>query len=110
MTHWDRFFDDKIRELSRCRVVVDVGGGKPFQKHLTVYRNLFTGRYVSVDFTKNFDPTVVGDAHNLPIRSNVVDGLICKAVLEHVYSPERVVSELYRIGRRNSKVLIYVPF
>ncbi|OGV94530.1 hypothetical protein A3A66_00710 [Microgenomates group bacterium RIFCSPLOWO2_01_FULL_46_13] len=111
MTQWDRFFDDKIRELSRCRVVVDVGGGRPFQKHLSRYRSLFRKvDYVSVDFVHTYRPTVVGNIHALPIRSEIANGLICKAVLEHVYSPETVVAELYRVGKKKSKLLVYVPF
>jgi SAM-dependent methyltransferase/uncharacterized protein YbaR (Trm112 family) len=53
---------------------------------------------------------LVGDGLRLPIRSNSVDGIINTGVLEHVESPERMVSEIFRVLRPRGEVYIEVPF
>jgi SAM-dependent methyltransferase len=53
---------------------------------------------------------LVGDGLRLPIRSDSVDGIINTGVLEHVESPERMVSEIYRILRPKGEVYVEVPF
>jgi len=32
MTEWDKFFDEKIKLIAKSKVILDAGGGGPFQK------------------------------------------------------------------------------
>jgi ubiquinone/menaquinone biosynthesis C-methylase UbiE len=111
MDNLGTFINKKMKALASEELIIDVGGGKPFQKQMKQYKDLFEDKkYFSVDYEYHYRPTVVGDAHQLPIKSNSVKAVVCKAVLEHVPNPRRVVDELYRISRKGGKVLVYVPF
>lgn len=41
MTDWEKFFEQKIKEIAEAKEVLDVGGGKKFQKSLSSYQELF---------------------------------------------------------------------
>lgn len=111
MTKWEKFFDQKIKEIAKEKVVFDVGGGTRFQKALADYKYDFVDcDYKTIDINPEYRPDIVADAHNLPINSGAADGVICKSVLEHVKNPFRVVDEIWRILRPGGKCFITVPF
>jgi len=55
---------------------------------------------------KNF---VLADAHCLPFRSDVFDKIFLMAILEHLESPGRCVTEVKRVGKMNVEVEILIP-
>ena len=52
----------------------------------------------------------VSDAHYLPFKSNSFDAVWIQAVLEHVLEPEKVVSEIHRVLKRDGYVYAETPF
>jgi len=111
MSRWDDFFDRAMREISKEKVVRDVGGAKPFHKDMAKYGELFAGcDYKTVDIDPDAKPDIVGDIHNLDIPDGSVDAVICRSVLEHVENPIKAVSELRRILRDGGKIYASVPF
>ncbi len=87
------------RELERTlrgttvRTVLDVGGAAGLR-----YRGLITStRYWTIDVQTTLRPSLVGDAHHLPIADGSVDLVLCIQVLEHCIRPDAVVRELFRI-------------
>ena len=110
MTNWELFFDQKIKEVAKGKVIWDIGGGFGFQKQLAPYKQYFSGEYKTLDINEDLRPDVVADAHNLPILDNSADGVISNSVLEHMRNPFQAVSEMYRILRPGGKVFAYVPF
>lgn len=111
MTPWNKFFDEKIREIAKSDYILDVGGGIKFGKGLQEYAKLFSGKkYVTLDKEPTYRPDLVGDIHHIPLADSSVDAVICKAVLEHVEEPHRAVGEIYRILKSEGKALFYLPF
>jgi ubiquinone/menaquinone biosynthesis C-methylase UbiE/uncharacterized protein YbaR (Trm112 family) len=53
---------------------------------------------------------VCGDAEQLPIKSGYFDVVIISDVLEHVLSPERVVEQLLRICRPDTRLIVHIPW
>lgn len=51
----------------------------------------------------------IGDAVNLPFQSNFFVTVFCLEVLEHVDNPEKVLSEIKRVLKKNGDVVILVP-
>ena len=45
-------------------------------------------------------PFIVGDVERLPFKSNSVDFLIARNILEHIVNVEQFFSELTRVSRR----------
>ena len=52
----------------------------------------------------------VADTHNIPLPSNIFDGVVIQAVLEHVLEPKIVVSEIYRLLKDNGLIYSETPF
>jgi ubiquinone/menaquinone biosynthesis C-methylase UbiE len=111
MTDWEKFFEQKIKEIAEAKEVLDVGGGKKFQKSLSSYQELFKDcHYQTLDNVAEYEPDILGDITNIPLKDGEVDAVICKAVLEHVANPFLAVSEIHRILKPAGKCLGYVPF
>lgn len=49
---------------------------------------------------------VVGDAHNLPFKTNTFDLVVCSETIEHVVEPERVLHEIARVLKPTGRALI----
>jgi len=111
MTKWEKFFEDKIREIADEKNILDIGGGFRFQKGLEKYQNLFKdSNYQTLDVEEEYNPDIVGDIQDLPLEDESLDAIICKAVLEHVPEPQKAVLEIYRVLRVGGKCFVYVPF
>lgn len=80
--------------------ILSVGGG-PKREH-PVLINLNIGTFRNVD--------IVGDAHKLPIKSGVLDGIVCNAVLEHCKHPWDVASEFRKALRPGGYLFAETPF
>jgi predicted SAM-dependent methyltransferase/uncharacterized protein YbaR (Trm112 family) len=76
-------------------------GGGPTRAYSQLV-NVNIGPFPNVD--------VVADAHLLPYCDNVVDGIHCEAVLEHLRHPEQAIREMYRVLKPGKKVYVCTPF
>lgn len=65
---------------------------------------------INIDIYAFDEVDIVADGTDLPINSNSVDLIICTAMLEHIAAPEKVVSEMYRILKKNGEIICVLPF
>lgn len=89
--------------------VLIVGGGTIGQGMEPFYEDV---RIELVSFDIYASPFVqfIADAHRIPLPDESFDAVIVQAVLEHVLVPDKVVSEIYRILKRNGVVYAETPF
>jgi SAM-dependent methyltransferase len=73
----------------------------PIPAHITLH-NVDISYYPHVD--------LVADGQELPIKSESVDGVLLKNVLEHVEYPERILAEVKRILKPGGILYIKNPF
>jgi SAM-dependent methyltransferase len=107
---YKQFVDEKVGLMSKAELIIDIGGGSPFQKWLQEYRPLFAGTtYKTMDYDADTNPDIVGDIHNLPFKDTSIDAIICAHVLEHVRDPIRAVAEMYRVLKPKGMLFLYVP-
>ena len=108
---YEKFFEEKLKELAKEDRVIDIGGGEPFQKGMAPYKRLFEGKkFETLEPAPELNPDIVGDIHNLPIKDNSIPAIICKSVLEHLEDPKKAVEELYRVLKPGGKALVYTHF
>ena len=50
------------------------------------------------------------DGHSFPFADASFDAILCNQVLEHVFNPDRFLSEIARVLRPGGKLLLTVPF
>lgn len=90
--------------------LLDVGcGTKP-------YRELFaTGDYVGLDIDSERTRELnVADVYynglTFPFADHTFDSVLCSQVLEHVFNPEALLSEIHRVLVPGGKLLLTAPF
>lgn len=106
-----RFFEEKLKELAQCERILDVGGGRPFQKRMAPYQGWFKGKtYETLDISPEYQPTIVGDVHDMPLPAESVDAILSLSVLEHLHDPARAMEEMRRVLKNGGKILLYTHF
>lgn len=105
----DEFYFRHVPALPPNSHVLDLGGNKVRKRGQfdieeynlnVIYANLFTGK----------QPDVQADAAHLPFNDNQFDAVICAELLEHIFSPQTVLHEVYRVLNIQGVLLISVPF
>lgn len=107
---YKKFIDEKIAEIAKRKIVLDVGGGERFTKWLFEYRELFKNcDYKTMDYDNTTGADVVGDIHEIPLVNESIDAIICSSVLEHVESPTLAMKEMHRILKKGGVLFVHVP-
>lgn len=107
---YKKFVDEKMLEISKEKVILDVGGGQRFTKWLSEYKELLKNcDYKTMDLDASTGADVIGDIHSIPLKDNTIDAVICSSVLEHVDNPILASSEIYRILKPGGKLFVFVP-
>jgi SAM-dependent methyltransferase len=100
-----RILNRELTELldgASAERVLDVGGASGIR-----YRGLVRAEtYWTVDVQSINRPSIVGDAHDLPVASDGVDLVLCIQVLEHCIHPSRVIDELFRVLRPGGRLVL----
>lgn len=98
------------------KIVLDLGTPWSFRKELKNYENDFAGVYYFSmgykisDRKDPYSPHIDGDICKLPFKTESVDGIICKEVLEHVYNPFLAIDEMFRVLKKGGKIFCTLPF
>ena len=80
---------------------------------LSIYKNLKANssiQYISSDFENEFIADKKYDLTNITADDHTVDLVIAYHVLEHIEEDHQAMKELYRILKKEGKVIIQTPF
>jgi uncharacterized protein YbaR (Trm112 family) len=66
--------------------------------------------FVESDVAFGTRTNLICDAHDLPFQNETFDGVIIQFVLEHILEPNRCVTEIYRILKKDGLVYADTPF
>ena len=90
-------------------LVLDLGGGEGVLRQSLRERGY---RYINLDIQRfeNREPSLLGDAHQLPFKDASLDKVVSKDTLEHFLAPFDVVGEVHRVLRDGGEFIIWVPF
>lgn len=86
-------------------------GTKPYQHLITK-----VSKYTGVDFKgggnnyKNTKVDVYYDGHTLPFEDDTFDSSLATEVLEHIFNPDEILSEINRVLKPEGLLLITCPF
>src|SRR5947209_7610058 len=100
---FDPWSDGRIRRFLRAFAsdarIVDIGSST----------RVLDSRIIRFDIDSGSGVLVVGDGHELPFRSESLDGVLLTGVLEHVADPPMMVAQAYRALKRGGRIYIEVP-
>jgi SAM-dependent methyltransferase len=81
------------------------------------YQNLFSvSDYIGVDMEQtghnhiNSMVDVFYDGKHIPFPDHSFDSVFCSEVLEHIFNPDEILTELSRVTKPQGRMLITVPF
>lgn len=97
---WNRCVRRLIRQLGPEAKILDLGAGN--RRHAP--------NVINLEIEPNPEVDIIADGHLLPFKDDTFDAVISEAVLEHVHSPNRVISEIYRILKPGGYICVAVPF
>jgi len=82
--------------------VLDVGAGS-FSRYIDHFD---CEEYIKMDIhgEKNID--IVGNAENIPFRSETFDSIVCTQVISDLENPGKAIKEFYRVLKPGGKVLL----
>jgi SAM-dependent methyltransferase len=98
-----------MEKKSDCRQVLIIGGGVKGKGIADLLTNPAID-FTITDVSLTGDVQIVCDAHDLPFKSTVFDGVIVQAVLEHVVDPYRCVEEIHRVLKDGGLIYAETPF
>lgn len=75
-------------------------GNKPLKGYLNVDVYKFKGVDLQQDLNK----------YPYKFKSNSADEILCSHIIEHLYEPDRCLSDLYRILKKGGKLTIRTPY
>ncbi|MBN1902353.1 class I SAM-dependent methyltransferase [Candidatus Sumerlaeota bacterium] len=106
-----RKMGDKSGERTRLfRELVEQGNTKKCLQ-IGVRNQKYAPHWISVD---RFDMSPLidfhYDIHDLKFDDESFDIIVCNAILEHVENPQKAISELFRVLKKEGRVWIEVPF
>jgi len=107
MTSEQKFREEKLKNMGQyCKKVLDIGQSARDDK-----KYFSATKYITLDLDSTIKPDIISDICNMHmIADGEFDGVICCAILEHVYAPWIAVKELGRITSKGGRLFGYVPF
>ena len=99
--------NEYINKIPKNILCADVGSGPMTNKNLlSKFQNT-----IYIDGAKFKSVNIVCDFEKLiPLKDNSVDFILLSNVLEHMFYPEILLNEIYRVLKTNGKCLILVPY
>lgn len=96
----------EMAKLPKGRRILDIGCGQSQFQNLYIEHDL-----CGIDFIPYKGANIVADLNrSLPLLDGVCDVAILSNVLEHVYEPQVLLREVYRVLKPGGVVLLVVPF
>ena len=91
--------------------ILDVGcGTRPYEKLFTACTG-YVGVEIDTPATRQAgNADYFYDGQTLPFDSETFDGVVLNEVLEHVFNPEELLTELRRVLRPGGRIILTVPF
>ncbi len=94
--------------------IIDVGAGESPWKRFLSNKSTYTG--LDIEGVNNFgmkqvdSDLILYDGKIIPFESNLFDGALCIEVLEHSKNPNLLLSEISRILKPKSTLLLTIPW
>lgn len=90
---------------SKDDLVLDIGcGSKPY------YHKLIKGKIISVDIARSKTADIICDSHNIPLKKEKFDKVICINSFYYFSNPFESLKEIKRVLKKDGKLVIITPF
>ena len=107
-----RRFVEFFEALPKGKLVLDYGAGdRPLEPMLkSRFENYIAADYEPANAAHARRPDIPIVDNNIDVESGTVDCVVLTEVMEHLYEPKEVLSEIYRILKPGGALIGTVPF
>mgnify|MGYP001585638460 FL=1 len=103
----------QIELIGSNNYVLDVGCNEGSLMSLYAHKNKAVGLELSKESAvkakkKGFD-VKVGSVYKIPFKENIFDVVHMSEIIEHVLDTDKAISEVYRVLKKNGKLIITTP-
>lgn len=102
----DRELKRLIPEMKKGKLL-EIGAGK-FNNQREKFDN--GCQYFSLNLLSSDEPTLSGDACNIPIKDDSIDSIVMLEVLEHIFTPSVVIKECHRVLKPAGTIICSTRF
>ena len=99
-----------IKEINASWLELGVWNAFPDKRVKDIMNDLKLNHFIRLDFDETYNPEIIADACNIPIKDKSIDVVSHNSVLEHIAYPHKVLEETYRILKDGGLMLITTPF
>jgi SAM-dependent methyltransferase len=97
------FLRKEVKKEATSELTLDIGCGD------SPYSNFFPNK-IGIDVVKYPKVDVVADAHYLPFKNESFSCVLCTEVLEHLRDSRLAISEMNRVLKKDSKLILSTRF
>lgn len=108
--HVDTFLAAKLEPYRDQKLMGLELGGRRLNRRGRSDPTSYGFKLICADIVAQPGVDIVTDAQNTCFTDGTFDIVLCSEVLEHVYNPCAVLSEIYRILKPDGRALLTVPF
>lgn len=101
----DEILNSYFKALPSERVL-EIGEGKNSLNRKKIRATI----YQTLDIRKEIEPDICGSIYEIPMKDESVGIIIAIEVLEHCYSPQKAIDEIYRILKKNGICILSARF
>lgn len=105
----DSFYSEQFSKIPAGSSVLDLGGHK-FGKRGQFDVTHFDVSVWTANISSKKGADIICDAVNVAAGANTFDVVVCGEILEHLWKPQLVLNEAYRVLKRGGVFLATVPF
>ena len=104
------FFSNQLIESKIEGDILDIGSGLIINGNTKGLSLEIMERRKTLDYINNPGVDIVGSVLDLPIPDSSVAGVLFQGVIEHIGSPEKAISEIYRVLKPGGYLYVEAPF
>ena len=102
----DHFYED----YSAYKVFLRDSRDKTYKLNLGSGADSVADNFLNVDYYHLRGVSLRADVHHLPFREKSIDAVQCMQLIEHVKSPERMISAIHAALKPGGEVFLTAPF
>lgn len=112
--HYSKIYQQSISRfmislINQNGLILDSGCGTGNIIELLPKRNVIgidISKGMLIKAIKRMDFVVNADCQKLPFKDDVFNTILCKGLLHHLSNPEKAISEMYRVLKKNGEIVI----
>lgn len=95
------YIENAVKKFKPAGKCLEIGSGKKWK---------YYAESVTLNRDPSAEPDIISNAETMDFQDGEFQSVVCLEVIEHTTSPEKLISEIYRVLEPHGSLLLTVPF